>query len=104
MLHYGLVLQHSVVLGPKKGMNCVGYTNSYKTTAILYLTKHHAMRMYGGQEEYLHAFLISALNRGESSASRSGRFTPEERAPQYPLDRGLSGPQTCSERGGEEKK
>jgi hypothetical protein len=32
-------------------------------------------------EVQLHAFLISALNGGEWSASHPGRFTPRERAP-----------------------
>jgi len=32
-------------------------------------------------EVYLHAFLISALDGGEWSASRPDRFTSRERAP-----------------------
>jgi hypothetical protein len=47
----------------------------------LYLTKHHAMKTYWGVEVYLHAFLTSALDGGEWSASRPGHFTPKERAP-----------------------
>jgi hypothetical protein len=47
----------------------------------LCLTKHHAMKMYWGVEVKLHAFLTSALNGGEWSASRPGRFTPRETAP-----------------------
>jgi len=35
----------------------------------------------------LHAFLISALDRGEWSASNTGRFIPRCKNPQYPLDR-----------------
>jgi hypothetical protein len=46
--------------------------------------------------------LTSALDGGEWSASRPGRFTPRERAPGYPLDRRLSVPQSHSGRGGEE--
>jgi hypothetical protein len=38
------------------------------------------MKMYGGVEGELHAFLISALDRGECSASLLGRFNQEERA------------------------
>jgi hypothetical protein len=41
--------------------------------------------------------------QGKWSASRLGRFTPRERAPQYPLDRRLGGPQSQSGRRGEEK-
>jgi hypothetical protein len=44
--------------------------------------------------------LTSALDGGEWSASRPGRFTPRERAP---LDRRLGGPQSRSGCGGEEK-
>jgi len=47
--------------------------------------------------------LTSALDRGEWSASHPSYFTPGERAPWYPLDRKLGGPQSRSGRGGEEK-
>jgi hypothetical protein len=33
----------------------------------------------------------------------SGQLQPQEKSSWYPLDRGLSGPQSRSERGGEEK-
>jgi hypothetical protein len=59
------------------------------------------MNTYGGVAP---PFLTSALGRGEWSASRSGRFTPRERAPRYPLDRRLGGPQNRSGRRGEEQK
>jgi hypothetical protein len=39
------------------------------------------MKTYWGLEVYLHAFLISALDGDEWSASLPGRFTPRERAP-----------------------
>jgi len=39
------------------------------------------MKTYGGVELQLHAFLNFALDGGEWSASRPGRFTPEEKAP-----------------------
>jgi hypothetical protein len=45
--------------------------------------------------------LTSALDGGQWSVSRCGRFTPRERAPWYPLDRSLGGPQICSRRGDE---
>jgi hypothetical protein len=41
---------------------------------------YHPTKMYGGAEVQLHAFLISALDEVEWSASRPGRFTPRERA------------------------
>jgi len=37
------------------------------------------MKAYGEMETYKHAILISAVNRIEWSALRSGRFTPEKR-------------------------
>jgi hypothetical protein len=51
----------------------------------------------------LHAFLNSALDEGEWSASRPSRFTPKETAPQYSLERRLGGPQSQSGRGGGKK-
>jgi hypothetical protein len=37
--------------------------------------------------------LTSALDGGEWSASRPGRFSPQGKSPWYPLDRRLGGPQ-----------
>jgi hypothetical protein len=45
--------------------------------------------------------LTSALDGGEWSASRPGRFTPQGKSPWYPWDRRLGGPQSRSERGDE---
>jgi hypothetical protein len=39
------------------------------------------MKAYGGVDVEIHIFLTSALVGGEWSASRLGRFTPEESAP-----------------------
>jgi hypothetical protein len=47
--------------------------------------------------------LTSALDGGEWSASRPGRFTPQGKSSWYPLDRKLGGSQTPSGRGREEK-
>jgi hypothetical protein len=55
----------------------------------------HHEGVLGGVELYLHAFLTSALDGGEWSASRPHCFTPRERAP---------GPQSRSGRCGGEKK
>jgi hypothetical protein len=43
------------------------------------------MKMYGGMEVYLHAFLTSALDGGDRSASRPGLFTLGERVPPVPF-------------------
>jgi hypothetical protein len=58
----------------------------------LCLTKHHAMKTFWGVEVWLHSFLTSAVDRGEWSASRLGRFTPRERAPVTHWIRGSVGP------------
>jgi hypothetical protein len=39
------------------------------------------MKTCEGVEVYIHAFFTSALDGGEWSASRHGRFTPRERDP-----------------------
>jgi hypothetical protein len=50
-----------------------------KIFPCVFLTEHHAMKVYWGVEVYLHAFLDSALDGGEWSVSITGRFTPSER-------------------------
>jgi hypothetical protein len=45
----------------------------------LCLTKYQAMKKYGGKEVQFHTFLTEALDWGEWSASRPGRFTSGER-------------------------
>jgi len=49
------------------------------------------MKSYGGVEVYLYAFLTSALDGDEWSASRPSRFNPR-----YLFDRRLGGPQSRS--------
>jgi hypothetical protein len=61
------------------------------------------MKAYWGVEVWLHAFLTSALDGGKLSASRSGRFTPRERAPDTHWIGDWVDPQSPSGRGGEEK-
>jgi hypothetical protein len=56
---------------------CIGLLQRRNFT----LTKHHAMKAYWGwMYSYTHS-LTSALDGGEWSASRPGRFTPRERSP-----------------------
>jgi hypothetical protein len=60
------------------------------------------MKAYWGSGGIAHAFLTSALDGGEWSASRPGRFTHWERAPNL-LERRLGGRQSRSGCGSEEK-
>jgi hypothetical protein len=51
-----------------------------KVEVKLCLIKHHAMKTHGEVEVLRHAFLTWALDGGEWSTSRPGRFTPTESA------------------------
>jgi hypothetical protein len=42
----------------------------------LCLTRHHAVKAYGGVEVQLHVLLTLAVDGGEMSLSRPGQFTP----------------------------
>jgi len=55
---------------------------------MYHLTKHHPMKMYGGVD----AFLTSALDGSEWSASHPGKFTPRNRTTGT-LNKKLGGPQ-----------
>jgi hypothetical protein len=50
------------------------------------------MKTYGGVDVYINIFLTSALVGGELSASRPGRFTPQERGPGTHCRRGWLDP------------
>jgi hypothetical protein len=52
------------------------------------------MKTYGGVDIKFHAFLTSVLVGGEWSASRPGRLTPAERAPDTHWIGGWVGPRT----------
>jgi hypothetical protein len=52
------------------------------------------MKAYWGSGVQLHAFLTSALDGGEWSASRPRRFSPRERAPGAHWIGGWLGPRT----------
>jgi hypothetical protein len=56
---------------------------------FLCLFNYHAIKTYGGVEVHLRVFSTSALDGGEWSASRPGRFTLKERAPRVDPRAGL---------------
>jgi hypothetical protein len=58
----------------------------------LCLTKHHAVKVYGGMMIQLHVFLTSELDGSECSASRPSRFTSKERTDGTHYIRGWVGP------------
>jgi hypothetical protein len=51
----------------------------------------------------LHTFLTSALDGGEWLVSMPPPLYPQDKSPQYPLDRRLGGPQSQSAYGVEKK-
>jgi hypothetical protein len=61
----------------------------------LCLTKHYAIKTYGGVDVYIHILLTSALVGGEWSDSLPSRFTPGERAPCTCWIGGWVGPRAC---------
>jgi hypothetical protein len=61
------------------------------------------MKAYWGSEGITPRIIDLGIDGGEWSASRIGRFTTPGKEPLVPLDRRLSGPQSRSGRGGEEK-
>jgi hypothetical protein len=69
-----------------------------KVKLSLCITKHRAMKTYRGVEVQLHPFLNSAVDRGPQPLYLRAK------SPRYPLDRRLAGPQSRSERSGEERK
>jgi hypothetical protein len=75
------LLSYSVFLNPSRPTlvqyleKCPSKALQVKIKMSLCLTKHHAMKTYWGVEVQLHEFLITALNWGAWSASRSDRFT-----------------------------
>jgi hypothetical protein len=63
--------------------NVINYSNAtckVNIRLLLCLTRHHAVKAYGGMEIWFH-ILTSALNGGGWSASRPCRFTLGERTP-----------------------
>jgi hypothetical protein len=51
---------------------------------MLFLREYHVTKAYWGMEVQFHAFLTSALDGSEWSASGTGRFTPRKRDPGTP--------------------
>jgi hypothetical protein len=52
-----------------------------KGKVVTVLKQYAAMKIYGGVDVQIHVFLNLELVGNEWSASRSGHFTPRERAP-----------------------
>jgi hypothetical protein len=67
--------------GTTLGAELASQIRLFEVKLPLSLTKHHAMKTYWRAEIQLHAFLPSALDGGDWSALRPGRFTASERAP-----------------------
>jgi hypothetical protein len=75
-----------------------------KVKLSLCLIRHQTMKVYWGVDVLLHAFLTSALDGGDWSASNPRRFNPRERAPGTQWIGGwVCLPQSRSGRCGEEK-
>jgi hypothetical protein len=68
--------------------------NRGKVKLSVCLTKHYAIKAYGGLGVYIHVFLTSALVGREWSASLPLRFTPRQEAPGTHWIRGWMGPRT----------
>jgi hypothetical protein len=80
----------------------VQYQRFYKGKFAPVVNEVHSWKR-GEMEVQLHAFLNSALDGDEWSASCSNRFNPGVRVPKYLLNWRLGVPQSRSGRGGEEK-
>jgi hypothetical protein len=52
--------------------------NIWHAPTTVYLIMHYGMKSFGGVQVKLCAFLTSSSDEEEWSASRSGRFFPEE--------------------------
>jgi hypothetical protein len=74
-----------------------------KLSLCFFLTEHHATKAYWEWRYSSTHSLTSALDGGEWSHSRPGRFTLKGKSTWYPLARRLGGPQSRFGRGGEEK-
>jgi hypothetical protein len=60
--------------------NATRSPNKLKVRFSLFLIKYHAVKTYGEVKVHLHAFVTSALDRGEWSVSHHCSFAPGERA------------------------
>jgi hypothetical protein len=57
------------------------WIGTFKVVPWAWLIKHYTMKVYEGVDVWIHVFLTSALDGGDWSASRPGRFIPGERPP-----------------------
>jgi hypothetical protein len=76
LTHYKLI----TFVNPHKEVKLFLCLTKYYTIKKQFLIKRHAMKTYGEWRYSSTHFLTSALDGGEWSASRPGRFTPKEKA------------------------
>jgi hypothetical protein len=55
-----------------------------QNTITLSVIKHYATKVYGDANVQIHVFLTLAIDEGERSTSRPGRFNRRERASRTP--------------------
>jgi len=87
----------------QSNIHMLTFSESVKEQLFLCVTSIIPWRRIAEMEISLHAFLASALDGDELSASCLGHFI-RGKSPRYPLDKRLGGPQSRSWCGGEEKK
>jgi hypothetical protein len=63
---------------PDDGRRATTQKTAIFKVKIIPVPKYHTIQKYEGVEVYIHTFLTSVVDRGELSASRLGRLTPQK--------------------------